>query len=229
MPTLWWPQSERSVLCVISPLLWTCVTGTMVRDLVSRGITIADLDLYADDFLRQETLHDYEAFELALKRMGIIIHYLQEQGLQVSMDKTVVLMRIAGARSSMAMARHTFKRKDREGIERVHIKIPAEHDTFHLPVVKEHKYMGIMATYYGYTHASHFSCQKCVYAPQAFSSQSEKIVIAREASDVVDMCVVCAALRAPVCWGNSLRGHYTTWACRYAHACARGVTKAPYW
>ena len=108
----------------------------MVRDLVSRGISIADLDLYADDFLRQETLHDYEAFELALKRMGIIIHYLQEQGLQVSMDKTVVLMRIAGARSSMAMARHTFKRKDREGIERVHTKIPAEHDTFHLPVVK---------------------------------------------------------------------------------------------
>ncbi|CAE7721805.1 unnamed protein product [Symbiodinium sp. CCMP2592] len=136
--------------CVLSPLIWTCVTGTMVRDLLSRGISIADLDLYADDFLHLETLHDYEAFEHALRRMGVIIQYLQDQGLQVSMDKTVVLMRIAGTRSSMAMAKHTYKRKDREGNEQLYIKIPTEHATLHLPVVKEHKYMGIMATYYGF-------------------------------------------------------------------------------
>ncbi|CAE7384761.1 unnamed protein product [Symbiodinium sp. CCMP2592] len=136
--------------CVLSPLIWTCVTGTMVRDLVSRGVSIADLDLYADDFLHLETLHDYEAFEHALKRMGVIIQYLQDQGLQVSMDKTVVLMRIAGTRSSMAMAKNTYKRKDREGNEQLYIKIPTEHATLHLPVVKEHKYMGIKATYYGF-------------------------------------------------------------------------------
>ena len=158
--------------CVLSPLIWTCVTGTMVRDLVARGISIAALDLYADDYLHQEIIQEYGAFELALRRMGIIITYLQEQGLQVSMDKTVVLLRLAGTRCSMAWAKHTFKRKDREGHERLYIKIPTDRDPLHLPIVKEHKYMGIMATYYGFedcTLMHHISCcQEQLYTFEAF-------------------------------------------------------------
>ena len=136
--------------CVLSPLIWTCVTGTMVRDLVARGISIAALDLYADDYLHQEVIQDCGVFEQALRRMGIIITYLQEQGLQVSMDKTVVLLRLAGTRCSMTWAKHTIKRKDREGHERLYIKVPTDRDLIYLPVVKEHKYMGIMATYYNF-------------------------------------------------------------------------------
>ncbi|CAE7758170.1 unnamed protein product, partial [Symbiodinium sp. KB8] len=102
--------------CVLSPLIWTCVTGTMVRDLAALDIAVTDLDLYADDYLHQELLTTYEAFAPALTKLGVIIQYLQEQGLQVSLDKTVVLCRLAGTRASMAMKQHTFKRKDREGL-----------------------------------------------------------------------------------------------------------------
>ncbi|CAE7896711.1 unnamed protein product, partial [Symbiodinium necroappetens] len=134
--------------CVLSPLIWSCVTGTMVRDLESLDIAVADLDLYADDYLHQELLTTYEAFAPALRKMGVIIKYLQDNGLQVSIDKTAVLLRIAGTRYAMAMKQHTFRRKDREGIERLYIKIPTATKELHLPVVQEHKYMGIMATYY---------------------------------------------------------------------------------
>ena len=65
--------------CVLSPLIWTCVTGTMVRDLVARGISIAALDLYADDYLRQEVIQDCGAFEQALRRMRTIITFLQNR------------------------------------------------------------------------------------------------------------------------------------------------------
>ena len=134
--------------CVLSPLIWSCVTGTMVRDLESLGIAVADLDLYADDYLHQELLTTFEAFAPALRKMGVIIQYLQDNGLQVSIDKTAVLLRIAGTRYAMAMKQHTFRRKDREGIERLYIKIPTATKELHLPVAQEHKYMGIMATYY---------------------------------------------------------------------------------
>ena len=136
--------------CVLSPLIWTCVTGTMVRDLAALDIAVTDLDLYADDYLHQELLTTYEAFAPALTKLGVIIQYLQEQGLQVSLDKTVVLCRLAGTRASMAMKQHTFKRKDREGIERIYVKIPTKYTMLHLPLVQEHKYMGIMASYHNF-------------------------------------------------------------------------------
>ena len=136
--------------CVLSPLIWTCVTGTMVRDLTALGITVDDLDLYADDYLHQEIITSFDAFAPALRKMGVIIMYLQDQGLQVSLEKTVVLGRVAGTRASMAMKQHTFKRKDKDGIERLYIKVPTRQTTLHFPMVQEHKYMGIMATYYNF-------------------------------------------------------------------------------
>ena len=60
----------------------------MVRDLAALDIEVADLDLYANDYLHQELLTTYEAFAPALKKMGVMIMYLQGQGLQVSLDKT---------------------------------------------------------------------------------------------------------------------------------------------
>ena len=138
--------------CVLSPLIWTCVTGTMVRDLTALGITVEDLDLYADDYLHQEIITSFEAFAPALQKMGVVIMYLQlqDQGLQVSLDKTVVLCRVAGTRASMAMKQHSFKRKDKDGVERMYVKVPTNRTTLHLPLVQEHKYMGIMATYYNF-------------------------------------------------------------------------------
>ena len=136
--------------CVLSPLIWTCVTGTMVRDLTALGIAVDDLDLYADDYLHQEIITSFDEFAPALRKMGVVIMYLQDQGLQVSLEKTVVLGRVAGTRASMAMKQHTFKRKDKDGIERLYIKVPTRQTTLHLPMVQEHKYMGIMATYYNF-------------------------------------------------------------------------------
>ena len=110
-------------------------------------IAVADLDLYADDYLHQELLTTFEAFAPALKKMGVIIMCLQGPGLQVSLDKTVVLCRVAGTRASMALKQHTFKRKDRDGVERMHVKIPTNSTVLHLPLVQEqvYGYYGILS------------------------------------------------------------------------------------
>ena len=80
------------------------------------------------------------------------------------MDKTVVLLRLAGTRCSMTWAKHTFKRKDREGHEQLYIKVPTDRDLIYLPV-GDH---GDLLQLGLHAHASHQCCQEQLYTIEVF-------------------------------------------------------------
>ena len=195
-----------------------------MRDLAALDIAVEDLDLYADDYLHQELLTTFEAFAPALKKMGIIIMYLQGQGLQVSLDKTVVLCRVAGTRASMALQQHTFKRKDRDGVERLYINIPTNSTVLHLPLVHEHKYMGIMASYHNFedcTLQHRLASAKNTYTRLKPFLRSRKRLSLPGRLRMWWACVWSSMRYAlPQCWGDWHGCHNVARTCGHTYACA---------
>ena len=132
--------------CVASPFLWLLWSMAFLRDLEacrSYEWICKHLSIYADDFISQWAIQTLEDFTQALTDIGLLLDLLDDFRLQVSLSKSVVLMKLVGTSCRKLHKRHCCW---------VHgqycLKIPRRNgqDSF-LPIVKSHKYLGSILTY----------------------------------------------------------------------------------
>ena len=95
--------------CVLSPTIWTCVTGYLTKLLATEvGETWIRqcLTTYADDNLAAEVVHSHDELRQALRRFGLLLDLLEEHQLLVNVEKSAILLKVAG-RHKRAVLRST--------------------------------------------------------------------------------------------------------------------------
>eukprot|EP00439_Symbiodinium_sp_Y106_P030360 s6426_g3.t1 len=113
--------------CTLSPTLWVCVTHYMLYQLAKRLEQFPSLGsptqwleravtAFADDFLASFDLDCKQDLVHMCVRVGCLFTVLQEAGMHVNPDKSLLLLRSAGSTLAKWVKARTFKRQDRKFI-----------------------------------------------------------------------------------------------------------------
>ena len=133
--------------CVASPFLWLMWTLTFFSHLqearsfewIRRHLTV-----YADDLVSQWLITGVEDFLQTLQDVGTLLNVLETLKLQVSLNKSVVLLRLAGASCKALLKKHTCRVDGK-----MFLRIPRGSGKVSLlPLVQKHKYLGTMLSYF---------------------------------------------------------------------------------
>ena len=132
--------------CRIAPILWAAFMQLMFQlagDSISEAWVQQTLTLFADD-LHQGTLFRSELqLTEALTRIGLLMDILESLGLQISYEKTIIVLSIAGSNARRVKA-GLLKR----GPTGYYVEIPRGDGTqTKLPVQNKATYLGICASY----------------------------------------------------------------------------------
>ena len=94
----------------LSPLLWSIYSGFLLKRIEAAGLPIAEANTtYADDFHFGWTIDSVQSPYRAYQEATIVLRTLHEHGLQVSADKTVILLELRGKHSKKAMGKYIVK------------------------------------------------------------------------------------------------------------------------
>ena len=132
--------------CRIAPILWATYMQLMLQlagDQISPTWVQDTLTLFADD-LHQGTLFRSELqLREALVHLGLLMDILESLGLQISYEKTIIVLSIAGSNARRVKA--SLLKRDHSGY---FVEIPRGNGTLtKLPVKNSAKYLGICASY----------------------------------------------------------------------------------
>ncbi|CAE7262561.1 unnamed protein product [Symbiodinium sp. CCMP2592] len=135
--------------CSLSPLLWALATGRVYRlylaalreDSLPEGLT----NMFADDFFGSWTYRSPDAFRAAIRSIGTLVHTLKRVGLELSLEKTVLLMASTGTSVSSVVGGY---RVYKEGA--TYLQIPVGQSRVLFKVVSSHKYLGARLSYQGF-------------------------------------------------------------------------------
>ncbi|CAE7221965.1 RXLR78, partial [Symbiodinium sp. CCMP2456] len=135
--------------CSLSPLLWALITGKVYRmfqaELRSLSLPEGLINIFADDFFGSWLVQDSLAFAKAIRAIGVLVATLQKAGLQLSMEKTVILLALGGTSAPSVLAKH------RKYIEDVpHLVIPVGQSRLPFQIVTTHRYLGAKLAYKGF-------------------------------------------------------------------------------
>ena len=132
--------------CSLSPLLWALATGRFYRlylealkqQHLSEGIT----NMFADDVFGSWLFRTPAAFKAALRSIGILVQTLQRVGLQLSQDKTVILLASVGTSSASLL------HKVKHFIDQVpHLAIRVGAEQMFFKITTSHTYLGAVISY----------------------------------------------------------------------------------
>ena len=138
--------------CVISPLIYACVTGYLVKQFARQaGMAWCQkhLTMFADDNLITATFHDEATALSILATMGKFLDFLQEHGLRTNLGKSAALMQLAGKGKRTFLKRHVSKCD-----AATYVVLPGGHEPWHLPLVGKQKYMGAYLSYDSFENAT---------------------------------------------------------------------------
>ena len=134
--------------CVAAPLLWTAFTHVvmfMLGIVLTEEWLIKHLTLFADDLHASWEFSNEQELEMALVQLRVLIDMLLIIGIRVNMEKSVVQVHLRGTKAQ------TWKDKIfRQVNGKRHLRLKAtsnEGSILLLPVVKEHKYLGVLMSY----------------------------------------------------------------------------------
>ena len=141
-------QTGRAVRqgCRIAPTLWTSYTIALFQELaqhtsvswVQRCVT-----MFADDLHSGQIFRSAAQLDAALRGLGCILDAVEAMGLELSLDKTHVLIHICGTN-----CRKTIQRIVRTDGDGSYIEVPRAHGVLSkLPVKKQAKYLGVCVSY----------------------------------------------------------------------------------
>ena len=130
--------------CVLSPIIWSCITGylTVLAAEVGETWCCQCLTTYADDNFAAEIVRNPDDLRQALRHFGLLMDVLEDHKLQVNLEKSAILMKVAGKYKKAVLKEHTISTK-----EGFYIAVPGKRGVRLLPWMDEHKYMGAMLSY----------------------------------------------------------------------------------
>ena len=110
--------------CSLSPLLWSLSTGHIYHKymqlLQADRLTAQTASLYADDAFSSWIFRIAEDFRKAVRATGLLIQALQEAGLQLSVDKTVILLSATGTSLQSVLSGY---RHEIEGVPHFRVRV----------------------------------------------------------------------------------------------------------
>ncbi|CAE7353220.1 secG [Symbiodinium sp. CCMP2592] len=111
------------------------------EDSLPEGLT----NMFADDFFGSWTYRSPDAFRAAIRSIGTLVHTLKRVGLELSLEKTVLLMASTGTSVSSVVGGY---RVYKEGA--TYLQIPVGQSRVLFKVVSSHKYLGARLSYQGF-------------------------------------------------------------------------------
>ena len=134
--------------CVAAPMLWTAFTHTIcfVLSLVlSEAWVRENLTLFADDLHACWTFSSENELEFSLVQFRLLIDLLTIMGIRINYEKSVVQLHLRGTRASKWRSK-LLRRVN----GRWQMRVPPQQaggEVCWFPVVKQHRYLGVMMSY----------------------------------------------------------------------------------
>ena len=127
--------------CGLAPLLWEGFT-LLLFDRFTHYMPLHQITGFADDLHMHWTFAEPRHFRNACVQVGFILTDLAEMGMQVSTDKTVILLSLAGPAYDKVTAPFVQKRrKDR------YLQVTTKQGPVQLPIRTSHLYLGVKISY----------------------------------------------------------------------------------
>ena len=118
------------------PLLWSAFT-LLAFDELERHINLQQLTTFADDYLASWDISSALQLNNACVQAGKLIDTLMDLGMQIAVDKGVILLAIGGMQATPAPKRIvTRSRKSRA------LRVPTKRGVLQIPICREHTYLG---------------------------------------------------------------------------------------
>ena len=140
--------------CGLAPLLWVAFT-VLLLDKFAEYLSIDQITGFADDLHMHWALNDPLHFRNACAQVGFILTDLAEMGMQVSTDKTVILLALTGPSYDKITAPYVQRRKKER-----YLKVVTRTGPVALPIKSSHVYLGVKISYH------HFERQTMQYRLQ---------------------------------------------------------------
>ena len=127
--------------CGLAPLLWVSFTVLLI-DKFSQYLSLNQISGFADDLHVHWVFDEPRQFRNACAQVGFILSDLADMGMQVSVDKTVILSALAGPSYTQVTAPYV-KRRRRER----YLQVTVRAGPVNLPIKTSHTYLGIKISY----------------------------------------------------------------------------------
>ena len=131
--------------CSLSPILWAILPGWMLKQMEVPGefSVIAPNTTYADDQHYAWEIHKGLDLEVAYVTMKHILGALKKFGLQISLDKTVILLAIRGPQAQKLLQRYVVDMPQGPCVRFV-----INGEATHVKIVQSHVYLGAVIGYH---------------------------------------------------------------------------------
>ncbi|CAE7553320.1 unnamed protein product [Symbiodinium sp. CCMP2592] len=133
--------------CGLAPSLWTLFTCLILRKL-SVHIPLSCITAYADDLLIQWIINTQDQLLAARRAISYVFQVLQEFGMKISVEKTVVLLGLRGKQVRNLLRQFVVHDPHKGRVFRV----PMETGEVRLPIVTQHTYLGVQLSYDRFEH-----------------------------------------------------------------------------
>ena len=133
--------------CLLAPLIFACATGYLLKRLPDRDghDWLKSLTVYADDFMDTCDVRSAADILSSIARFGALIDTLQQAGLSLSEDKSVILARISGKSGTKFWKKITIRKEGK-----LYLPVRTSKGVRLLQVVDQHKYLGAVVSYHAF-------------------------------------------------------------------------------
>ena len=127
--------------CNLAPSLWSLATAYVHRHLRSTlGPEIDSIiTWFADDVIAQWQVQSIQELRSALSQLSALVAALRQFGMDVSSQKSVILYSLHGTKAAQFLHSSRIKRADKW-----HLRTSPDLD---FPIVRQHKYLGVIISY----------------------------------------------------------------------------------
>ncbi|CAE7327722.1 unnamed protein product [Symbiodinium sp. CCMP2592] len=157
--------------CRLAPIIWACITGYLMSKpgpLLDQGELRPLLTLFADDTLGQWEIQCKEHLSMALTQVALLLDFLKAHNLCANTEKSVILIKLAGAKHVSLWNKHTTHDPELGLCAR----IPCQGHHVLLPVKSKHKYLGVMLSY------NHLERETAAYRTRCAQASFARIQVA---------------------------------------------------
>ena len=127
--------------CGLSPLLWLCFS-ILIHERLSAIVPAESITGFADDYIIQWRVFRAQEFRNTCTQITKIISAFRSLGMEVSVDKTAILLAIKGSEAESLLRDFTCI----FGGARV-LRLRCPTGLFHLPIKKSHPCLGVVIGY----------------------------------------------------------------------------------
>ncbi|CAE7460642.1 pol [Symbiodinium sp. CCMP2592] len=189
--------------CRLAPIIWACITGYLMSKLgplLDQGELRPLLTLFADDTLGQWEIQCKEHLSMALTQVAFLLDFLKAHNLCANTEKSVILIKLAGAKHVSLWNKHTTHDPELGLCAR----IPCQGHHVLLPVKSKHKYLGVMLSY------NHLERETAAYRTRCAQASFARIQVATKRTSRLSLRCRVRLWRAVVwttmCYGIDCTG-----------------------